>query len=83
MPIEPSPRSSEDMRRQEEAAAVLRRVQMDSAAIGGSSLAQHDRVETDPDDRIEVIGKRIGRILGGLAVMVILWQLVSVLFAAR
>lgn len=83
MPIEPSSRSSEDMRRQEEAAAVLRRVQMDSAAIGGSLLAQHDRVETDPDDRIGVLGKRIGRILGGLAVMVILWQLVSVLFAAR
>ena len=65
--------------RQEEAKRILERVHRESETIGTSGLARtanrvaaHFKADNDPDDdRIEILGKRIGRGLGLIAFIIL------------
>ena len=70
--------------REEEARRVLDRVARETESLGGSSFARtavHTRdhfmgSDADPEDRAEVWGRRIGRSLGAVAVVVLgVWLL--------
>lgn len=71
--------------RQEESKRILERAHRDSETIGTSSMARTaDRVsdhfkgsENPEDDRIEIWGKRIGRLLGLIAVIALTIHLVT------
>jgi len=69
------------MIRRREAEEALRRVKRDSETIGSSTLTRHEPVATDADDAIELWGKRIGRGLGGVAIVVLVWELVRTVMA--
>ena len=70
---------------QREARRILDRVNTDTESFGTSSLARsalraRDHfagADADPDDPIEVWGRRIGRIAALGAVVVLLWWLVN------
>ncbi len=75
-------RESRDAARQLEAERSLKRVDMDSEAIGTSTLARAagrakshlDGSDVDPNDPIEVWGTRIGRSAGAIfAIILVLW----------
>ena len=77
-----SPQSRTDQERQQKAEAILRQVRLDSETIGSSSLSRLDTAVPE-DDGVEIWGRRIGRSLGVIAVLVILWQLAKMLLAGR
>ncbi len=68
-------RETEDRRRANESRRTLERVQRESETLGTSSIARtanrtRDHFlgdDQDPEDRVEVVGTRIGRILGLIA----------------
>ncbi len=85
MSDQPAPpiHSDHDRRRRQEAEQTLQRAMQESESIGSSSLAQRPKAAPAEDDAIEIWGRRIGRSLGAIAVVLILWQLASMMFAPR
>ncbi|TLP46947.1 MULTISPECIES: hypothetical protein [Cohaesibacter] len=75
-------RESQDEARRMEAERTLKRVDMDSEAIGTSTLARAagrakghlGGSDVDPNDPIELWGTRIGRSAGAIfAIILVLW----------
>ncbi len=82
----PTTGSQNDRQRRQDAEETLRRVKRESESIGSSALARQAPAapkSDDEDDTIEIWGRRIGRGLGAIAVLILLWQLVSMLFAGK
>ena len=75
--------SDHDKARRAEAEDALRRVRRDSETIGASAFSRHDPVAPDTDDAVEMWGKRIGRGLGAIAVVVLIWQIGKLLLAPQ
>lgn len=80
-------RRDEDRAREEEARKALERVAVDSEVIGQSTLARtvnrarsHMAAdEADPDDKVELWGRRTGRALSLIAFLVLAVWLVGYL----
>jgi hypothetical protein len=78
-------REAREAARKAEADAVLKRVVREADTVGGSALARsanqvrdHFAAKDAPeDDRIEVWGRRIGRGIAAVAVVVLLIMLVN------
>lgn len=78
----PEPKLDE---RQKEAQRILDRVARDNEGVGTSSMARvADKVsghfaanENPEDDQIEIMGKRIGRALSAIAVVILVIYLVN------
>ena len=70
-----------DEARTREAKRILDRVEVDSESLGTSSLARAGRhfagADADQDDRIEVWGKRIGRVASLVALVVLLFVVIG------
>ncbi len=80
----PTPsKSQRDLEREREAEDALRRVHLGSETIGSSSHIRSGSLPQEDGDRIEVWGRWIGRSLGFVAVLLILWQLAELLLRAR
>jgi hypothetical protein len=66
-------------RRDEDSRDILRRVERESTGILGGTvgraLSHFSARDADPSDRIEVWGRRIGRLLSLVGVIVLLWLL--------
>ncbi len=75
--------SERDKTRAREAAEALRRVRRESETIGTSAFSRHDPVPSDGEDAVEIWGKRIGRGLGVIAVVVLVWQIGRMLIAPQ
>lgn len=77
----------DDLAREEEARKTLERVAVDSEVVGQSTLARTaDRArshmagaDADPDDKVEVWGRRVGRGLSLIAFLVLAVWLVGYL----
>ncbi len=72
-----------DAHRRNEADEVLRRVRRESAAIGQSAYSGHEPVPVSSDDHLERWGKRIGRGLGAVVVVYLVWQLAQTLLTGH
>ncbi len=87
--ILPDARRLDDETRRREAEDALRRVKRESAPIGSSLVARQEPVAPEngdangdaTDDAVELWGKRIGRGLGGVVIVVLIWQIARTLMA--
>jgi len=87
--ILPDARRPDDDARRRAADEALRRVKRESAPIGASLVARQGPVAPEngdangdeTDDAVERWGKRIGRGLGGVAIVVLIWQIARTLMA--
>ncbi len=77
------PVSPEDARRRRQADEALRRVRREPEAIGRSAFSSQEPVPIAADDRIELWGKRIGRALGAIVVVYLVWQLAQTLLSGH
>ncbi len=59
------------------AKAALRRVEQQSEKILGAGTSQSD---SDKNDSIDLWGKRIGRAIGYVIVIILIWQLTTTYF---
>ena len=70
-----------DDERTRESRRILERVGVDSESLGASSLARAGRhfggADGDQDDRIEVWGKRFGRVASLVALVVLLYVVIG------
>jgi hypothetical protein len=66
-------------RRDEDSRDILRRVERETTGLLGGTveraLSHFSARDADPSDRIEVWGRRIGRLLSLVGVIVLLWLL--------
>jgi hypothetical protein len=66
-------------RRDEDSRDILRRVERESTGLFGGTVerafSHFSARDADPSDRIEVWGRRVGRLLSLAGVIVLLWLL--------